>query len=203
MIPTRTNIDQGDNEYARVVEEAQHWFDKANEEFGTAQYKPVILRTQTIDNNDAILLGRAIRFKGGQLRHSICMLGSIRDGLALTGPEGAIAQDRDYPGLIVIPETIGAAQELGPLTVTYNPEDDDAFEGVLKKVQRIYDDKDCIQILRAMNRDMRNLLLQFDLSNWAASCVRLVAPSYAARMVASDTAKAVADAGQPPLRKPA
>jgi trehalose-6-phosphate synthase len=179
MIPTRENLDEGDNEYLEVVKEAMYWFDKAAEDFKVEGWKPVILRDKKIDNDDAILLARALRFMGGELRHLICMAGALRDGLNLTVGETVIAQDKIYPGLIVVPEKIGAAQELGAFTWTYNPEDEGAFAGVMKRAIALYERKDCIEILREMHRNMKNYLLKNDLMNWAINCIRTVSDSAA------------------------
>lgn len=174
MIPTRSGIDGGKNEYAKVEEEAHYWHEKINREFGTADFKPFILHTKMLPNDEAILLSQAIRFVGGRLHHAICLIGAIRDGMNLTVGECMMAQDPAYPAAVFVPSTIGAVQEAGAFTYTYDPEQDNAFSDVMKRAVKIFKDKDLMKILRDIYHDAKVYMLDNDLMNWAARCLATV-----------------------------
>ncbi len=158
-IPTR-----GFAEYVETSSEVEMLAHMINARFGSNGHKPVILQSEKIDNGDAILLGRAIRKANGIKRKAFCWIGALRDGKNLTVHEAVAAQDPDDPCLIVIPSKIGAAPDFAGGALFYDPEEDRAFEKVLKMGEEIYDNNS--EVLKEMHGVSLNRIKNFDVKKW-------------------------------------
>ncbi len=166
-IPTR-----GLEEYADIQNEVEKLARIINEEFGSEDFKPVILFTgkgyedQSIPNTDAILLNRVTRIFGGRERMGLTAIGAIRDGKNLTVGEGFVGQDPDLPSIVAVPNKIGATPDFEGRCLSYDPETEDAFTSVLKKSRAVYRSPNGPSALRTMHANAMAFLRNNDISKW-------------------------------------
>jgi trehalose 6-phosphate synthase len=125
--------------------------DRINRRFGTASYRPLILREARHEPAEVFRFLRA---------GDLCYVGSLQDGMNLVAKEFVCARD-DERGVLVLSEYAGAAQQLaGALTV--DPHDIDRAADTLARALRMTEDEQAVRM-----RAMRANVAEYNTFWWA------------------------------------
>jgi trehalose 6-phosphate synthase len=145
--PSRSSIPQYKDFDKRVREET----DRINLRYGTASYRPIILRAEHHKPFDVYRHFRAAE---------ICVVSSLHDGMNLVAKEFVAARD-DEQGVLVLSEFTGAAREL-PEALIVNPYDIDQCAAALRVALTMEPAEQ-----QARMRSMRNFEREFNVYRWA------------------------------------
>jgi len=113
--------------YARLQDRVADRIEAINERFGTEDWQPVVFTTAMLSETHLAGL-----YRGADL----ALVTPIRDGMNLVAKEFAAAQGDD-PGVLVLSEFAGAAEELDEGATIVNPYDVDAVADAVERGLRM------------------------------------------------------------------
>ncbi len=145
--PTRSRIDQ----YHLFHEDVIRSTERINHRFGTATWKPIILRAEHCEQMEILDHYRAA---------DVCMVASLHDGMNLVSKEFVAARD-DEQGVLVLSQFTGVAREF-PEALIVNPYHSDRFAEALQTALTMPADEQ-----RDRMRNMRGVLHDFNVFRWA------------------------------------
>jgi trehalose 6-phosphate synthase len=145
--PSRTAIAAYRDVERRVDEIAA----RVNGRFGTARYRPIVVRRAHQEPPDVFRLYRAA---------DVCYVSSLHDGMNLVAKEFVAARD-DERGVLVLSRFTGAARDL-PEALLVNPYDLDEAAAALATALEMPEDEQAERI-----RAMRAFLSHFNVYRWA------------------------------------
>jgi len=150
--PSRTEIDRY-RELSNSVEEIAR---RVNARFGTATYRPIVLRRSHHEPPAVFRHYRAA---------DLCYVSSLDDGMNLVAKEFVAARD-DERGVLILSQFTGAARELTEALIV-NPYDLDQAAGALATALRMPVDEQ-----KARLRSMRAFVAEFNIYRWAGRMLR-------------------------------
>jgi trehalose-6-phosphate synthase len=145
--PSRSEIEQYKNFERQVREET----DRINLRYGTASYRPIILRATHHTPFEVFRYFRAA---------DLCFVGSLHDGMNLVAKEFVSARD-DEQGVLVLSQFTGASREL-PESLIVNPYDVDQCAAALQ-IALTMEAREQEERMRSM----RNYVKEFNVYRWA------------------------------------
>jgi trehalose 6-phosphate synthase len=145
--PSRSSIDEYQNLDARVRSLAA----RINERFGSAGYRPIILK---IEHHDAAQVYEMYRAA------ELCYVSSLHDGMNLVAKEFVAARD-DEQGVLILSQFTGASRELSEALIV-NPYDIEQSSAAMHLALTMSPDEQ-----RARMRSMRHLVQEFNVFRWA------------------------------------
>ena len=138
-------------EYQAIQSELEALSGRINARYGMVDWTPIRLLHRTVDHAQVAALLRAGR---------VGMVTPLRDGMNLVAKEFVAAQDPDDPGVLVLSQFAGAAEEL-PSALQVNPHDIEATAEALRSaLQMPLDER------RARWRAMMDHLSVHDVHHW-------------------------------------
>lgn len=145
--PSRTLIER----YQHLNASVENIAAKVNEQFGTADYKPIVLLRA---HHEPATVFRFLRAA------DVCYVSSLHDGMNLVAKEFVAARD-DEKGVLVLSHFAGASRELSEALIV-NPYDLDEASAAIDAALRMPPEEQ-----QARMRAMRSLLSQFNVYRWA------------------------------------
>ena len=145
--PSRTLIER----YQQLNDSVERIAAQVNEQFGTANYKPIVLLRA---HHEPPTVFRYLRAA------DVCYVSSLHDGMNLVAKEFVAARD-DENGVLVLSHFAGASRELSEALIV-NPYDLDEASAALDTALRMPPEE-----RQARMRSMRSLLSQFNVYRWA------------------------------------
>jgi len=150
--PSRTAIDR----YRHLNENVEAIAKKVNERFGSANYRPIILRRAHHEPPTVFKYYRAA---------DLCYVSSLDDGMNLVAKEFVAARE-DEQGVLILSQFTGAARELTESLVV-NPYDLDESAGAMAAALMMP-----VEEQRARLRSMRAFMAEFNIYRWAGRMLR-------------------------------
>jgi len=145
--PSRTGIDR----YRELNENLERLALRINERFGSASYRPIVLKRAHHEPPDVFRYFRAA---------DLCYVSSLHDGMNLVAKEFVAARD-DERGVLVLSHFTGAARELSEALLV-NPYDlEEASDAMAAALDMPLDEQ------QERMRAMRALVSEFNIYRWA------------------------------------
>jgi len=107
LVPTRTHL----RPYQRYMEEVTQLIEAINKKYGTEEWHPI----------DFFYENNYIQAIAGMRLYDVLLVNAVIDGMNLVAKEGPTVNNCD--GVLVLSETIGACEQLGPDALTVAPAD--------------------------------------------------------------------------------
>jgi trehalose 6-phosphate synthase/phosphatase len=153
-VPSREGV-QAYRDYRRQVDELTA---QVNGAFGTPGWVPIHLLHQGFPFEEVVAL---------YLAAQVLLVTSEQDGMNLVAKEFCATRGEADPGVLVLSERAGAAQELGSGAILVNPYDIGAMAEALDTALRMPEDQ-----ARARMRALRGQVAGHDVHRWAEAFVR-------------------------------
>ena len=141
------------DEYRAVKREVESEVERINDRFATEDWQPVVYIEEFVPRPGLL----------GLYRHAdAALVSSLRDGMNLVAKEFVAAQIGE-PGVLVLSELAGAAEELGDGALTINPVDTEAFAGAIDRALTMPSAE-----RRRRMQDLRHCVYGSDSRSWVA-----------------------------------
>ncbi len=150
--PSRTAIGR----YRDLSDSVTAIAERINERFGTASYRPILLKAS---HHEPPTVFRYLRAA------DVCYVSSLDDGMNLVAKEFVAARD-DEKGVLILSQFTGAARELTEALIV-NPYDMDESAGALAAALTMPAEEQ-----KARLRSMRAFVAEFNIYRWAGRMLR-------------------------------
>ncbi len=147
-------------EYARIQNEVAEEVGHINGRHGDIDWTPVRYLNKTMSQSALAGLYRMAR---------VALVTPLRDGMNLVAKEYVAAQSADDPGVLVLSQYAGAAQELKAALIV-NPYDVGATAAAIARAIEMP-----LEERKARWRDMMAALQANSIDHWTSSCLRAIA----------------------------
>jgi len=145
LVPSRTHL----KVYQRYNEEVTRLIEAVNTRYGTQEWHPIDL---FYENNYTQAIA-------GMCLYDVLLVNAVVDGMNLVAKEGPTVNTRD--GVLILSETVGACEQLGPNALTVAPAD---LEGT---TQALYTALTMpVEERRRRARGLRESIEQADVTDW-------------------------------------
>ena len=153
--PTRDDVDA----YRAIREELEHMAGRINGRFGTVEWTPVQYIHRAMPRDELAVLFRFSR---------IGMVTPLFDGMNLVAKEYVAAQDPDDPGVLILSQFAGAAEEMKEALIV-NPHDPHGLAAAIKRgLEMPLDER------RRRHAALFAYLSTHDVADWSATFLRLL-----------------------------
>ena len=167
--PTRDDVDA----YKAIRDELEQTAGRINGRFGTVDWTPVQYIHRALPRDELAVLFRYSR---------IGMVTPLFDGMNLVAKEYVAAQDAEDPGVLILSQFAGAAEEMKEALIV-NPHDPDGLAAAIREALEMPLDE-----RKARHAALFGYLRANDVAGWSESFLKLlerggglIPPTYAAR----------------------
>ena len=142
--PSRMGVET----YQRLHERLEQMVSRINGEFGTAEWQPIVYQFQNLSPEELVSLFMAA---------DVSLVTPLRDGMNLVAKE-YIAAQADHPGMLILSEMAGAADEL-PEAILVNPNNTLAISKAITRALTMSENNRQTRV-NAMQRRIRDYPIQ-------------------------------------------